>query len=168
MQKWKTSLKLLLTNVFELHIIELPKIKRLLKENKLNEEEKELLKWIKFLINPEGLGELDMCENEALKKAKEEFDHIQNDEYEQRMAELRMKHIMDTKAVEEYGYDKGLEDGLKQGIEEGIKQGKEEEIRQGIEQEKIQIAKKLLEKGRSIEEIMELTDLKREDIEKIH
>ena len=39
----------------------------------LIEEEKELLKWIKFLINPEGLGESEMGENEALKKAKEEL-----------------------------------------------------------------------------------------------
>lgn len=157
--EWKIREKkfpqIVLTNVFELHIIELPKIKRQLNKMNLVEEEKELLKWIKFLINPKGLGESEMGENEALKKAKEEFDNIQNDEYEQRMAELRMKHIMDTKAIEEYGYDKGLEDGLKQGIDEGIKQ------------EKIQIAKKLLEKGRSIEEIMELTDLKKEDIEKI-
>ena len=173
--EWKIREKnfpqIVLTNVFELHIIELPKIRRQLKKMNLVEEEKELLKWIKFLINPKGLGESEMGENEALKRAKEEFDNIQNDEYEQRMAELRMKHIMDTKAIEEYGYDKGLEDGLKQGIDEGIKQGIEQGvengIKQGIEQEKIQIAKKLLEKGRSIEEIMELTDLKREDIEKI-
>lgn len=96
-----------------------------------------------------------MCENEELKKAKEEFENMQNDEYEQRMAELRMKHIMDSKAIEEYGYDKGLEYGLKQGIEQGKKQ------------DKIEIAKKLLNKGKSIEEIIEITDLSKEDIENI-
>ena len=137
-----------MTNVFELHIIELPKLKRLIN---IADEEKELAIWIKFLTNPEELGELDMCENEELKRAKEEFDNIQNDEYEQRMAELRMKHIMDTKAIEEYGYDKGLE--------EGIKQGKM--------QDKLEIARKLLKKGKSIEEIMELTELKKEEIEKL-
>ena len=157
--KWHTEWKIrekkfsktVLTNVFELHIIELPKIKRLIKEMNIPDEEKELAKWIKFLTNPEELGELDMCENEELKRAKEEFDNIQNDEYEQRMAELRMKHIMDTKAIEEYGYDKGLE--------EGIKQGKM--------QDKLEIARKLLKKGKSIEEIMELTELKKEEIEKL-
>ena len=147
-----------MTNVFELHIIELPKITK--QVNKLSlEEEKELAKWIKFLTNPEELGELDMCENEELKKAKEEFENIQNDEYEQRMAELRMKHIMDTKAIEEYGYDKGLEEGMQRGVKNGIEQGKM--------QNKLEIAKKLLKKGKSIDEIMELTELKREDIEKI-
>ena len=67
--------KIVLTNVFELHIIELPKIKRLIKEMNIPDEEKELAKWIKFLTNPEELGELDMCENKKLKKAKEEIEN---------------------------------------------------------------------------------------------
>ena len=53
-------------NVFELHIIELPKLKRLIN---IADEEKELAIWIKFLTNPEELGELDMGENEELKRA---------------------------------------------------------------------------------------------------
>lgn len=165
--------KIVLTDVFEVHIIELPKIKRLMKNCKISEEEKELAKWIKFLLNPEELGEMDMNENKELKKAKTELDNLQKDEYEQRMAELRMKHIMDSKAIEDYGYDKGLEEGLKQGIEQGIEEGIKEGLKQGIEQgkeegeknAKIEIARKLLQKGKNIEEIMELTNLKREDIE---
>ena len=144
-----------MTNVFELHIIELPKIKRLLKKIRISDEEKELAKWIKFLTNPEELGELDMCENEELKKAKEEFDDIQNDEYEQRMAELRMKHIMDTKAIEEYGYENGLKDGIEQGKEL-------------LKNEKLKIAKKLLEQGNSVEEVIKITDLIKEDIETLY
>ena len=91
-----------------------------------------------------------MNENDALKKAKEELDNIQKDEYEQRMAELRQKHIMNSKAIEEYGYDKGLEEGLKKGT-----------------QKVFEIVKKLFQKGKSIEEIIELTDLTEEDIKKI-
>ena len=74
----KNFSKIVLTNVFELHIIEIPKIKRQLKKIKVCEEEKELATWIKFLTNPEELGELDMGENEELKKAKEEFENMQN------------------------------------------------------------------------------------------
>ena len=140
----KNFSKIVLTNVFELHIIELPKIKRLKKE-------KNLEKWIKLLLNPDELGEFDMENDEAIKKAKEELDKLSQDEYEIRLAELRMKHIMDSKAIEDYGYDKGLEEGLKQGLE----------------QAKIEIAKRMLEQGKSIEEIMELTELSKEDIEAI-
>ena len=143
----KNYSKIVLTDVFEVHIIELTKIKRLLKRCDLSNEDKELAKWTKFLLNPKELGVKDMNENEELKKAKEEFDNLQNDEYEQRMAELRQKHIMDSKAIEEYGYDKGLEEGEKNA--------------------KLAIAKKLFQKGKSIEEIIELTDLTEEDIKKI-
>ena len=167
----KNFSKIVLTNVFELHIIEIPKIKRQLKKIKVCEEEKELATWIKFLTNPEELGELDMGENEELKKAKEEFENMQNDEYEQRMAELRMKHIMDTKAIEEYGYDRGLEEGLKRGIEQGIEQGLKQGIETGLEQgeknAKLEIAKKLLNEGISTQKIAELINISKDEIESI-
>lgn len=100
-----------------------------------------------------------MENNEALKKAKEELDDIEKDEYEQRMAELRLKHIMDTKAVEDYGYDKGLEAGLKKGIEQGEKRGE----RHG----RIEIAKEMLKNNEEIEKIEKYTGLPKEEIEKL-
>ena len=45
-----------------------------------------------------------MENNEAVKNAKEELKEIQNDEYEQRLAELRLKHILDTNSIESYGF----------------------------------------------------------------
>lgn len=84
-----------------------------------------------------------MKDNDALKKALEELDKIQNNEYETRMAELRLKHILDTRSVEEYGYEKGKKE------------------------EKIEIAKKLLKKSYLIEEIIEITGLTKEEIEKL-
>ena len=89
--------KIVLTNVCEVHIIEIEKIKELMNRGKL--EDKKLEKWIKFLLTPEEMGESEMGNDEALRKAKEEYDEISQDEHEQYLAELRMKHIMDTKAV---------------------------------------------------------------------
>ena len=43
-----------------------------------------------------------MNKNEALKKAKEQFDIISQDEYEQRLADLRQKARMDQKARESF------------------------------------------------------------------
>jgi predicted transposase/invertase (TIGR01784 family) len=51
--------------------------------------------------------------------------------------------------------EKWLNDGIEQGIEKGIEQG----IKQGALKEKINLAKKLLLKGLSDKEILELTDL---------
>ena len=72
------------------------------------------------------------------------------------IAELRKKYIMDQKATEAAGYDKGLEAGIEQGIKQGIQQG--------IQQNKIEIAKKLLELGDEIEKIIVATGLTKEQI----
>ena len=52
--------KIILTNVCELHIIELPKIKKLIEQNKLLKKEEKIINWGKFLISPKELGESDM------------------------------------------------------------------------------------------------------------
>ena len=74
-----------------------------------------------------------------VKMAKEELDKLRQNEREERLAELREKHIMDSHAIEKYGYNIGLEE----------------------------IAKKLLNKNISIKEIIEITGLTKEEIENI-
>ena len=51
--------------------------------------------------------------NEEVKKAKEVLDELSQDEHVRRLAELREKYIMDQKATEAAGYDKGYEQGEK-------------------------------------------------------
>ena len=140
-----------LTEMLEVHIIELPKVKRLIKTKNIFKEDEDFKIWTKFLLMPNELEEKEMEENEAVKNAKEELEKIQNDEYEQRIAELRMKHIRDTKSVEAYGYDKGFAEGETKGTTETKKE----------------IAKKLLSKNLKIEEIIEITGLTKEEIQKL-
>jgi predicted transposase/invertase (TIGR01784 family) len=59
------------------------------------------------------------------------------------------------------------EKGRQEGKEEGIKEGKEEGIKEGAKNKAIEMAKKMLIKGISLEEISELTDLAIKDIEKL-
>ena len=132
-----------LTDMLEIHIIELPKIQKLMQKGSFFKEDADFLIWTKFLLMPNELGEFEMENNKAVKKAKEELDKIQNDEYEQRLAELRLKHILDTNSIESYGYEKGLADGK-------------------LEIQK-EIAKKLLAKGIYIETVSELTGLSIKD-----
>ena len=56
--------------------------------------------------------------------------------------------------------DRGIEQGIEQGIEKGIEQGLEKGIEQGIKN----VAKKMIVKGKSDEEIMSFTDLSLEEI----
>ena len=93
--------------------------------------------------------------NEEIRKAKKVLDELSQNEHERRLAELREKYIMDQKAIEAAGYDKGLEDGKKQGIE------------QGISAAKIEIAKEMKSQGYDNSAIKKLTGLSIEEIENL-
>ena len=142
--------KLILTDKFELDIIELLKIKG--KEN----EKDQLLDWLVFLENPESERVTrKMEENENLKEAVEKLDRISEDEKMQRIIELREKAIRDEHAI----YAKGVDDG----IEKGIQKGKEK----GAREKQIEIAKSMLKENMDIEIIIKITGLTKEEIEKL-
>ncbi len=130
--------KLILTDKFELDIIELLKIKG--REN----EKDQLLDWLIFLENPESERVTrKMEENENLKEAVEKLDRISEDEKMQRIIELREKAIRDEHAI----YAKGVDDGIEKGI--------------------MKIAKSMLKKGMNVSDIIEITGLTKEEIEKL-
>ena len=151
--KWQireeTLTKYILTDVFEIHIISLKLVEKLFKKG-YNEDSKDLIGWLKFIKEPSSLEAKDM-ENVEIKEAKKQLDEIKKSKYEQELAEYRMKELLDKKAIEEYGFDTGKEEG----------------ITEGINKEKIEIAKKLLKKGTPIEEIIELTELTEEEIKNL-
>ena len=127
-----------MTEKLEIDIIELPKI-----EGK-EEENNKLLDWLYFLENPKSRRVTEkMEESKEIKEAVEKLDSLSEDERMQRIADLREKAILDEKAI----YAKGLEEGS--------------------QKEKIEIAKKMLQKGISLENIIEITGLNQEEIEKI-
>ena len=100
-----------------------------------------------------------MKKNENIKEAREKLDKMSKDEKVRRMAELRQKALMDEREAEYTGYINGLEDGIKQGMKQGLEQG----IGQGYRE----IAKIMKGKGKDINEIIELTGLSKEEIEKL-
>ena len=134
--------KLILTDKFELDIIELSKIKG--REN----EKDQLLDWLVFLENPESERVArKMEENKNLKEAVEKLDRISEDEKMQRIIELREKAIRDEHAI----YAKGLDDGVEKGARE----------------KQIEIAKSMLKENMDIEIIIKITGLTKEEIEKL-
>ena len=88
-----------------------------------------------------------MSENMEINKAKEELEKISSDEHERYLAELREKYIMDQKAIESAGYYKGIKEGRKE--------------------RKIDVARKLLQQGITIEVISQVTGFTKEEIEKL-
>lgn len=81
--------------------------------------------------------------NKVLQKARKELEYLTGDEAVRRLAELRDKWEMDDFFIKKYAK------------EEGEKKGKKE------------IAKKLLEKGMEIQEIIEITGLTENEIKNL-
>ena len=105
---------------------------------KEREAENRIKKWILFLENPEGEEIKKMSEKEPeIKEAIEVLEKISSDEAKIRIAELREKYIAD----------------------------RESELATAEEKRSKKIAKKLKAIGRSTEEIKEITELSREEIE---
>ena len=177
--------KTILTKDLEIHIIEMPKIKEKLEEGSLK-------KWILFLENPEGEETKKMAENEKeIKEAIETLEEISSDEAKERMAELRQKYIMDRaeelETAEEKGMKKGIARGKEEGVKIGIARGKEEGVKigiargkeegvkigiikgkeEGIKEGKIAIAKEMKKEKISLEKILKITGLSKEEIENI-
>ena len=126
----------------EIHILEIPK---LIKYNQ--ETEERLGNWIEFLIKPESERvKMGAKKDKNLKEAVEKLEVISGDEKMRRIAELRLKYILDRNS----------------------------DIRTGIEQEKknseqkiLDIVKKALNLKIPIEQISQITGLSIEKIEKL-
>lgn len=144
--KWQiketlTGQEIILTDLFELHIIEIPKAKKILEQDTTNE----LAQWMMFFNNPnEKEVEKIMEENKEIKRAMDELKELSQNEELRRIAELKEKAILDEKMARI---------GLTQA-------GK----REGAKEAKIEIAKKLLKMNYSIEEIMNITELTSNEI----
>lgn len=141
----KTHRNLVLTNYFELHILELEKVRNTYLKDKNNEK----AQWMLFLDDPNSMEVQEIMEdNKEIKEATVVVRKMSEDEKMQRLANLREKAIMDEKAI----YEAGIDKGIKQGIE------------QGIEQRDTEIVKNMLSANMPVEQISKLTGI---DIEKI-
>ncbi len=141
--------KVILTDKFELCIIELPKVKE-------TEEQEELMDWLCFLENPksERIKE-KMEENEELKEAVEKLEGMSEDEYMQRIADLREKAILD--------YNSGMSFALRKGLEQGREEGEKE----GERRAKLETARKMLEEKIPVETIVKITNLSKKEVEEL-
>ena len=142
--KWKIieekDRKLILTDDLEIHLIEINKIKNLTEK----EKNKELVKWIYFLEEPEGERVKEYMKSDSgIKESKGKLETMSEDERMQILADLRLKAIMDEKAIKRLGY------------------------KEGIKQRTIEIAKKMKSENIDIEIIKRITGLTEEEIEKL-
>lgn len=154
------------TNIWEVHFLELPKLKNL--DQETMEKNKRLICWLRWIAGapPEEWEELAM-DTPGLKKAMSTLEYLSQDEEVRAIAKAQMKAIRDRASEIAHGKEEGRQEGRQEGIEvgreQGIKEGKKEGRKEGIEE----VAKKLLKKQASITEIVELTDMTEAEILKL-
>ena len=156
--KWKIieekERKTILTTDLELHILEIPKIKR------EGIEKTDLIKWLKFIDNPKSKEvEEYMKENVAIKEANEKLDKMLEDEHLRKIAEWREMAIIEENSMKKSAYKKGREEGEIRGEARGKQLGAREK--------QLETAKKLKRLNVDIEIIVQSTGLTKEEIEKL-
>ena len=130
-------------DLMQIHFFELPKFVFQLKENKIKPEDR-MAKWLDFLTNEEDLRWEEMAKEEPIiEKAVKRLKLASMDPETRMQYEAREKALKDIASI----YGDGVEDGRIEGKLEGKIEGKQE------------VARKMLERGLDIEDIVELTGL---------
>ena len=139
-----------LTDVAEIHFIEIPKLEE-------GTDEKDMLvAWIEFLKNPESekVRSLEMSIDE-IREAKDELIRMSNDDTPRELYEMRAKTLKDKISA------------LNEAERKGIKKGRQEGIKEGEKSKAIEIAKSLINIGLDKETISKSTGLTLSEIEKL-
>ena len=142
-----------LTDVMELHFIELKKMKDV---QRVEDVKSKLEAWLYFINQPDSelVQELEKVEIE-IKEAKAELVRLSGDRKERERYEKRRESRLNEISAIAYAEEKGILKGIEQGLEQGAKQ------------EKIEIAKNLVQKGLDDDFIVETTGLTLEEVKGI-
>ena len=144
--------QIILTKDIEIHILEIPKA---LKQT-TNLQNKELIMWLKFLVMPHDKEVIKMSQKvKSLKQAVDELENLKDDpDYE----ELLLRQELDwyDKQLDKEAEEARLQHSLQQGIQQGMQDGKRESQKE--------ICLKLLKKKMSIKEIIDITELSKQEI----
>ena len=142
-----------LTDVMELHFIEIPKLRKL--EN--SEDISDMLEaWITFIESPtsELIDKLEMSLDE-IKEAKEELLRLSGNDKERERYEKRFESLLEQNSLLANAERKGLQKGIQKGLKEG-------ENRKAIE-----IAKKSIDNNLDDSTIKIITGLSLEEIKEL-
>lgn len=167
-------------DVLEIHFIEMDKFLKAWLMGELNPIEDMLAKWLLLLGMVDHrkqkvyediykvLEELAM-KDIKLREAFEAWQELSQDPESIIEYESRVKYIIDQAALIDdakyHGELAGIEKGRKEGFQKGMQEGMEKGIQEGIQEGIKAIVKKMILKGNSNEEIMELTNLTVEEIQ---
>lgn len=137
-----------LTDICEIHFIEIPKLRQL----SVDDNNNKLEVWTEFLRSPESEVVKKAEENDfEFKMAKEKLYKISQNKSDRELYEMRENAMLEQMSALENAEQKGLEQGIQRGIQKGIEQG--------TLKEKIDSARRMINKGLKNEDIQAFTEL---------
>ena len=166
----------ILTDDFEMRIINLKRAKAMYEKDKKNEK----AQWMLFIDDPNTKEVSQIMEdNKEIKKAVVKVKEMTEDEEMERLAFLRQKAIWDENAIrakgeeqgrklgEQIGEERGKKIGEQIGEERGKKIGEERGKKQGKAEKTKEIVKSMLENKIDEKLIKKITQITQEELEKI-
>ena len=139
-----------LTDILEVYFLEIPK---LFDEDIERDENDPIVQWMEFLdAKSKGVMEMLAEKNKDIKKAYDLLQIISKDEKARMLYEARQAEISDQLTRIKSAEEKGRKKGRKEGREEGATK------------KAIRVAEKMLGRGDSIEDIVDMTELPKEKV----
>ena len=158
--------KSIFSDLLEIHLLELPKT------DELQEMNKELYQWLKFIQSNSRREMKGMSKTSPmLKKAIARLETFNQDDDAYLDAVKEYFYRLDEANYMEYSEKRGLERGLAQGLERGLAQGLERGLaqghREGAREAGVEIAKKLKSKNSPSSFIVDVTGLSEDEVERL-
>ncbi|PEZ06887.1 ATPase [Bacillus sp. AFS018417] len=152
-QLWNTNTQQILSNDIEIHFVEIPKLVRQWREEKVNPWENAFVRWMLLLPAHEDehltqtLEEIAMNQDPILQKAISKWENMSHDSSFRTAYEAREKLLLDEQAKLAHAREEGLEEGLEKG--------------------KFQLIRGMHKNGMPLEDIAKFTGLSTEEVRKI-
>ncbi|MDM5186042.1 Rpn family recombination-promoting nuclease/putative transposase [Bacillus sp. DX4.1] len=156
-QLWNTKTQQILSNDIEIYFVEIPKLVKQWREEKVNPWENAFVRWMLLLPAHEDeyltqtLEEIAMNQDPILQKAMNKWENMSHDSSFRTAYEAREKVLLDEQAK------------IAHAREEGLEEGKEE----GRLTERVQLIRGMHKNGMPLEDIAKFTGLSTEEIRKI-
>lgn len=165
-----------LTDMLEFHFIEMPKLIQAWREEKLNPWDDVLTRWLLLLgmvdqrkqkVYDDIFKELEeiAMKDKTLQAAFENWETLSGTPEEVAAYQARLKRILDDEAAvreAELRMQDARKKALREGLEEGRQEGRKEGRKEGRQEEKESTARRLLIRGLSVSEVVEITELEEE------
>jgi predicted transposase/invertase (TIGR01784 family) len=149
-----TETDIILTDTLEIHFLDMVKYRKLKGKDIVHNPLNRWLAWFNKGSSPELLAEVIRMDA-AIQAANERLMQVTDDEEIERAIWRRQMAICDYNESMAYARDKGYEEGHERGREQGLEQGR------------IEIARKMKNRGRSLAEIVDDTGLPPNTIEQL-